>query len=108
MGTEGGTSACGARRAADADGLVLGEGGRGPRDVVAFVLARAWSEVEDGSPEERVDNRLLEWGDDAGVDSSVHESIFNGVEAIGKDVVVSRDAHVARYRRWRLIRLLSG
>ena len=95
----------GMRRAADANGLVLGEGGRGPRDVVVFVLARMWSEIEDGPPEKRADDRLLERGDDAGVDGGVHESIFDSIEAGGEDVVVSREAHVARYRGWRLIRL---
>ena len=84
---------------------MLREGGRGPRDVVTFMLAGTWSEVEDSPPEKRADNRLLERGNDAGVDGGVHESIFDGVEAVGEDVVVSRDAHIARHRGRRLIRL---
>ena len=92
-------------RATDANGLVLREGGRGPRDVVTFMLAGAWSEVEDGPPEKRADNHLLEWGDDAGVDGGIHELIFNGIEAVGEDVVVPRDAHVVCYHGWRLIHL---
>ena len=105
MGAEGRMSARGACRAADVDRLVLGEGGRGPRDVVVFVLGGAWLEVKDGSPEKRANNRLLERGNDAGVDGGVHEPIFDGIEVVGEDIVVSRDAHVACYRGWRLIHL---
>ena len=97
----------GARRAADADGFVLTEGGRSPRDVVAFMLAGVGSEIEDGPSEEGTNDRLLKWGDDAGVNGSVHELIFDGIEAVGKDVVVSRDMHVACHCRWRLVRLSS-
>ena len=50
---------------------------------------------------------MLKQGDDAGVDDGVHELILDGVEAIGEDVVVPRDAHVACYRGRRLIRLSS-
>ena len=107
MGLEGRASARGARRAADVDGLVLGKGGRGPRNVVAFMLAGVWSEVEDGPSEEGMDDRLLKWGDDAGVNGGVHEPVFNGLEAVGEDIVVLCDAHVARYCGWRLIRLSS-
>ena len=107
MGSEGGAGACGACRVADANGFMLGKGGRGPRNVVALMLARAWSEVKDGPSEEGTDDRLLKWGDDAGVDGGVHESIFNGVEAVGEDIVVSRDAHVPHYHRWCLVRLSS-
>ena len=87
------------------DGLVLRKGGRGPGDVVALVLTRAQAEEEDGAPEKGTDNRLLERGDDARMDSRVHESVFDGVETIGENVVIPREAHVAGHRKRCLIRL---
>ena len=84
---------------------MLGKGGWGPRDVVAFVLAGAWSEIEDGTPEEGMDNRLLEWGDNAGVDGGVHELVFDSIEAVGEDIVVPHDTHVPRDRGGCLIHL---
>ena len=92
-------------RATDANGLVLDEGGSGPRDVIAFMLSRVRMEVEDSPPEERTNDGLLERGDNTGVDGGVHESILDGIKALGEDVVVSREAHVARYCTRRLIRL---
>ena len=106
-GLEGGASMRGARRAADADGFVLGEGGWGPRNVVAFMLSGAWPEVENGPSKEGMDDRLLEWGDDAGVNGGVHEPVFDSVEAVGEDIIVPRDAHVARYCGQHLIHLSS-
>ena len=93
--TIGGACARGACGAANTDGLVLRKGGRGPGDVVSFVLTRARAEEEDGPSEEGTDDHLLEWGDDTGVDSGVHESVFNGVETIGEEVIVSRETHIA-------------
>ena len=104
-GSEGRASTRGACRAADVNGLMLGEGSRGPEDVVAFMLAGAWSEIEDSPPEEGTDDRLLKWGNDVGVNGGVHEPVFDGVEAVGEDIIVSCDAHIARYCGWRLIRL---
>ena len=69
--------------------VVLGEGGGGPRDSVALMLSGAWTEVESGPLEKGADDCLLERGDDAGVDGSIHESIFNGIEALGEDIVVT-------------------
>ena len=86
---------------------MLGKGGRRPGNIIAFVLAGAWSKIEDGAPEEGVDDHLLKQGDDAGVDGSVHESVFNGVEVASKDIVVLCDTHVPRHRGWCLI-CLSG
>ena len=85
--------------------FVLEKGSRGPGNIVALVLAGAWLEVKDGPSEEGTDDRLLERGDDAGVDGGIHESIFDGVEAVGEDIVVPHDAHVARYRGQCLVRL---
>ena len=96
--------ACGV---ADANGLVLREGGRHPRNIVAFMLAGTGLEIKDGPSEEGTDNCLLKWSDDMGVHGGVHESVFDGVEAVGEDVVVSHDAHVACHCRRRLI-CLSG
>ena len=75
---------------------MLDESGGGPQDVVAFVLSRAWVEVEYGPSKERMDDGLLERGNDAGMNGGVHESIFDGVEVLSEDVVVVREAHVAR------------
>ena len=72
-----------------------------------FMLAGTWSEVKDGPSEEGMDDCLLEWSDDAGVDGGVHEPVLDGVEAISEDVVVSCDAHVPCHRRRCLI-CLSG
>ena len=94
-------------RATHVDRFVLREGGGGPRDVVAFMLSGAWTEVKDGPPEEGANNRLLEWSDDAGVNGSIHESILDGVEAFGEDIIVSRETHVARHRGRRLVGLSS-
>ena len=99
---------CGMCRVADADGLVLDKGGGGPRDIVVLMLSGARAEVEDGSPEKRADNGLLERGDDARVDGCIHESILDGVKALGENVVVPRETHVACYRGRRLIRLSGG
>ena len=106
-GVEGGAGARGARGATNADRFVLDEGGGGPRDVVTFVLSGARLKVENGPSEERTDDGLLEWGDDAGMDGGIHEAILDGVEAFGEDIIVSREAHIARHRGWRLIRLLG-
>ena len=76
--------------------------------TVPFMLGGAWTKVVDGAPEEGVDDGLLEWSDDMGVDRGVHESIFDGVEAVGKDVVVAHDAHVARDGGRRLVGHSSG
>ena len=95
-GAEGGAGARGARRVADADRIVLGKCGGGPRDVVSFMLGGVRTEVEDSSPEKGANDGLLEWRDDAGVDRGGHEAILNGVEAVGENVVVARDAHVTR------------
>ena len=105
MGAESGTGMRRPRRTANANRLLLGERGGGPRDVVAFVLGGARTEVVDGPPEEGANDGLLQRGDDARVDRSVHESILNGVEAVSEDVVISRDAHVARDGGRCLIRL---
>ena len=48
MGPEGRVGARSACGAADANGLVLGKGGWRPRNIVALMLAGAWSEVKDG------------------------------------------------------------
>ena len=42
-----------------------------------------------------------------GVHGSIRESVFDGVEVVGEDVVVSRDVHVACHHRRHLI-CLSG
>ena len=84
-------SACGV---ANADRLVLREGGRRPGDVVVFVLAGAWSKIENGPFQKGVDDCLLEWGDDMGMDRGVHESILHDVETVGEDIVVPCNAHV--------------
>ena len=105
---EGGARARGACGAANSDGFVLRKGGRGPGDVVAFMLTRARSEEEEGPAEEGANDRLLERGDDAGMDGGIHDSVFDGVKTAGEDVVVSREAHVAGHRRWCLIRLSGG
>ena len=88
--------ACGACRTTNTNGLVLREGGSGPRDVIAFMLGRARPEIEDSSAKERADDGLLEWSDDAGVDRSVHEAIFDGIEAVSEDIVIARYTHVTR------------
>ena len=85
MGPEGRVGTCGMRGVSDADGLVLREGGRCPGDIVAFVLAGAWSEIEDGPPQKGADNCLLERGDNAGVDGGVHESVLHSVKTVGED-----------------------
>ena len=103
-GRAGMHSACGVT---DANRLVLRQGGRHPGNIVVFMLARAWSEEKDGSSEKGMNDGLLKRGNDAGVDGGIHEVILNGVEAVSKDVVVSRDAHVSCHRRWCLI-CLSG
>ena len=97
--------ACSACRVADANRLVLDEGGGSPWNVIAFVLSGAWPEVENGPSEKRVNDGLLEGGDDAGMDGGVHQSILDGVEALGEGVVVSREVHVARHGKRRLVRL---
>ena len=106
-GPEGRAGACSACGAADANGLMLRKGGRRPRNVVAFMLAGVWPEVEDSPSEEGTDDRLLKWSDDVGVDGGVHESVLDGVEVVSEDVVVSCDVHVSRHRRRCLI-CLSG
>ena len=98
MDSEGGTGTCGARGMTDADGVVLSESGWHPGDVVPFMLTRAWLEVEDGTSQKGVDDRLLEWGDNAGVNGGVHESVFYHVEAVGEDIVVLGDVHVVLLR----------
>ena len=78
------------------DRFVLREEGGGPRDVVTFMLGGARPEVEDSPAEERADNGLLEWGDDAGVDRGIHKAVLDSVEAVGEDVVIAHDTHVTR------------
>ena len=106
-GAKSGAGACGTRGAANANRLVLRESSGGPRDIVPFVLGRARMEVEDGSAEKRADDGLLQRRDDVRVDHGVHESILDGVEAFGEDVVVLREAHVACNGGRRLV-CLSG
>ena len=88
--------------------LVLDEGGGCPRDVVVLMLSGARSKVEDGSPKKRANDGLLERGDDTGMDGGVHEPILDGIETSGENVVVPREAHIARHRARRLVRLSSG
>ena len=107
-GAEGGAGARGARRVADTNRFVLRERSSSPRDIIPFMLGGARLEVEDGPSEERADDGLLEWSDDAGVDRGVHEPILDGVEVVGKDVIIPRDAHIARDGGWRLLRLSGG
>ena len=90
------------------DRLVLRKGSRSPRNVVVLMLTRTRSEEEDGCPEEGANNHLLKRGDDAGVDGGVHDVVFDGVEAVGEDVVVPCEAHVASHRKWGLVRLSGG
>ena len=61
----------------------------------------------DGPSKEGTDDRLLKRSDDVGVDCGVHKSVFDGVEVISEDVVVSCDAHVPHHRGWFLV-CLSG
>ena len=103
-GRAGVRSACGT---SDTNGLMLRKGGRRPRNIVAFMLTRVWSEVKDGPSEEGADDHLLEQSDDMRVDGGVHKSVLNGVEAVSEDVIVSHDAHVPRHRGRCLI-CLSG
>ena len=99
----------GTRGVAYTNRLVLRERSSGSRDVVSFMLSGARTEIEDGSAEKGADDGLLEWRDDAGVDRGVHETIFDGIEVVGEDVVVTRDAHImcdsgrclVRYSGWR-------
>ena len=96
----GARSAC---EATDADRFVLREGGWHPGDIVAFVLTGAWLEIEDGPSQEGTDDRLLERGNDTGMDSSVHEPVLHGVETVGEDIIVPCNAHVGHDRRWCLV-----
>ena len=96
MGPEGRAGARGAHGAADADGLVLREGGRHSGDIVTFVLSRAWSEIENGPSQKGADDCMLKWGDDTGVDGGVHDPVLHGIETVGKDVIVPHNVHVAR------------
>ena len=50
---------------------------------------------------------LLEGGDYTGMDGGVHESILDGVEMSGEDVIVSCNAHVMCNGRWCLV-CMSG
>ena len=86
---------------------MLREGGQGPVDVVPLVLTRMWLEVEDGPPQKGANDSLLKGGDNVGMDGSIHQPILHGVEAVGKDVVVSHDTHVTCDSRWCLI-CMSG
>ena len=87
------------------NGLVLDEGGISPWDVVTLMPSGAWAEKENGSPEKGAHNGLLERGDDAGVNGSVHELIFDGVETLGEDVVVLSETHIPHHRTRCLVRL---
>ena len=107
MGPEGGAGARGSHRAANADGVVLRESGRCPRNVVALVLARVWTEIEDGPSEEGANDGLLQWSDNMGVDGGVHESVFDGVKVVSEDVIIPCNTHVLCHCGWCLICLSS-
>ena len=49
------------------------------------------------------DDCLLKGGNNTGVHSGIHEPVFYGIEMVGKDVVIPRDAHIMRDGRWGLI-----
>ena len=107
MGPEGGMGTCGLGGVSNVDGVVLREGGWRPGDVIALVLTGSWAKEEDGHAQKWADNSLLEGGDDAGMDSSVHKSVFDGIEAVGEDIVVPCETHVAGYHERRLVCLSS-
>ena len=94
-------------RAADVNGVMLREGGRGPGNVVPFMLTRPWPEIKDSPPQERTNNGLLKGGDDAGMDSGIYEPILDSVKMISKDVIVPCDIHVMHNSCWCLI-CMSG
>ena len=75
---------------------MLREGGWRPGDIVAFMLTGAWLEIEDGPSQEGTDDCLLEWGDDTGMDSGIHEPVLHGIETVGEDIIVPRNVHVTR------------
>ena len=104
---KGRASVCGMSGTANVNRVILGEGGQGPGDVVPFMLTRMQPEVKDGPPQKGADDGLLKGGNNAGMDSGIHQSILNGVEAVGEDVIVLHDMHVMHDGHWCLV-CMSG
>ena len=50
-----------------------------------------------------MNNGLLEGGNNARMDSSVHKAILNDVETVSKNVIISHDTHVTCDGCWCLI-----
>ena len=104
---ESGVSTRGTGRVANVNGVMLREGGWGPGNVVLFMLTGTRPEIKDSPPQERKNDGVLEGGDDAGMDSSVHEPILNGVETISEDIIVLHDTHVT-HNSHRCLICMSG
>ena len=94
---------CGSSGVANMDGFMLREGGQCPQNVIVFMLTWPRMEEEDGCAEEWADNGLLKGGNDAGVDSGIHDVVFHSIETVGEDIIVPHDTHVARNRHGRLV-----